>query len=166
MFLIENAYVVIWEWRHSLSCFSDRGILRNGSGLHGYSAHVARCFSSRGRYWLSMAIDSPAATGLFVASWLSIYCFALLLWFYFAWRAAFALFLWFCVLFWLGFGSMLRFWIFFCNEMFLISFIQQTGPTLPVNCITNPRRMSWHAIWFDVFVGLCVVLLFNAWYMV
>lgn len=39
-----------WHRCHSLFCFSDRGILRNGTGPHGYSD--AWCFSSWQRYWL------------------------------------------------------------------------------------------------------------------
>lgn len=57
-------YVVMWDWCYSLFYFSDRGILRDGNGPHGYSDHGAWCFSSWERYWLSLASDRPTATGL------------------------------------------------------------------------------------------------------
>lgn len=61
---LRNVYMVMRDWCYSLFYFSDRGILRNGNGPHGYSDHGAWCFSSWERYWLSLASDRPTSVGL------------------------------------------------------------------------------------------------------
>lgn len=57
-------YMVMWDWCNSLFYFSDRGILRDGNGPHGYSDHGAWSFSSWERYWLSLALDRPTSIRL------------------------------------------------------------------------------------------------------
>lgn len=72
---LRNVFMAMRDWCCSLFYFSDRGILRIGNGLHGYSDHGAWCFSSWERYWLSLdEVGWMDSTALYAHCLRSVYC--------------------------------------------------------------------------------------------
>lgn len=140
---------VRWQcdiWCYSLFHFSDRRVLRNGSGSHGFSDHGAWCFSANERYWLSLA--SETWTGQSWPAWWVLAC-----WLPLAPAGQFIcsvalpasscfprIWAWICCssrnFVWLGLGSLLFFNLLFFlntfpNRLFLITFFQENWKHCP-----------------------------------